>query len=248
MRLATICLVFLIAFSAEKTAAGAAPNCCAYPVLPTHASALADFVPSGWRIEIEGRGALNGDSRTAVAFVLRSTNAAYVTKLSNTNPRILAVAFTNPDGSYELALQNHTLIPRPTDTRDFDYELGNASKGNEQKGLSFKRGMLRVAINENIYVGPSAGVYRTFTFRYRGARFELVGYDSTGIGTSNEEIVDSYNFLTRRKNTAKGEGCVGNLEDIQKYCQYKTVWTDIPNGPLLTLDNIGSGLEFSPQT
>jgi hypothetical protein len=197
---------------------------------------------------MEERGALVGDDRAAVALILRAINSAYIEKGRNvdTNPRILAVAFANPDGSYELMLQNHTLIPRPLAETDFDYELGDGIKGHEQRGVSFKRGTLRININENMYVGPNAGINRTYTFRFRNGHFELIGYDSTRIGVRDWEVVQSYNFLGRRKSSSNGEGCVGRFEAVQKYCRFKTVWTDLPPAPLLKIGEIGSGLEFTP--
>lgn len=184
-----------------------------------------------------------------MAFILRATSHSYVEKTRglDTNPRILAVAFENPDGGYELVLQNHTLIPRAVANTEFDYELGNNSNGRKQAGLSFKRGALRININENMYVGPSAGVYRTYTFRFHNRRFELIGYDSTGVDVDGDELVRSYDFLTGRETSARGHGCVGRLADIQKNCRFKTEWLDLPQSPLLTMEGIGSGLEFTPK-
>ena len=39
----------------------------------------------------------------------------------DTNPRILVVAFASPSGGYDLALANHTLIPRMTEPNIDDW-------------------------------------------------------------------------------------------------------------------------------
>lgn len=223
-------------------------NCCTYPVLPKHAQSIDGLVPAGWRIEIQERGLLNGDRRTAVALVLRSANPAYLEKNGdNTNPRILAVAFVNADGSYELALQNHTLIPRPSADREFDYNLGDTVKGQEQKGLLFVRGALAVNINENFYAGPSASLLQTFVFRFRNGNFELIGYDRIGVAVYGAELIQSYNFLTRRKSSAHGEGCAGSIQSIKENCRFKTIWTELPPDPLMTIEDVGNSLEFAPE-
>src|SRR5258707_172576 len=90
----------------------------AYPALARHASSPDGFVPAGWRIESKVTGDLNGDSRDDVVLILRATDPRNVIDARkrggpekfDTNPRILAAAFANAAGGYDLALENHTLI------------------------------------------------------------------------------------------------------------------------------------------
>lgn len=79
--------------------ADAAPACGTYPSLPAHAARITQLVPSGWTLEKQVHGDLNGDGCTDAALLLRDQDPANVIHHAglgdnplNTNPRILASA------------------------------------------------------------------------------------------------------------------------------------------------------------
>ncbi|WP_224082535.1 hypothetical protein [Cupriavidus laharis] len=95
-----------------------------YPVLPATAKSAEGFVPKGWRLESRSDGDLNNDGRSDLVLVLRQQRASNIVRHDgmgqnplDTNPRILAVAWSRADGGYALAVQNHALIPATSSRR-----------------------------------------------------------------------------------------------------------------------------------
>src|SRR5271154_1040489 len=109
--------------SAAALADDLAPPDVTYPKLAAHADAAEGFAPTGWQIETRLSGDLNGDGIDDLALVLRAHDPANVldntgglgVEKLDTNPRILAVALGRSGGGYDLAAENHTLIPRATE-------------------------------------------------------------------------------------------------------------------------------------
>src|SRR5688500_7334278 len=89
-----------------------------YPPLPAEAANAEGFVPSGWKIENQAEGDVDGDSRADLALVLRSQDPANVLPVEmcgdklDTNPSMLAVLLAKPGGGYRRAVENHVLIAR----------------------------------------------------------------------------------------------------------------------------------------
>ena len=213
-----------------------------YPALPREAASAEGFVPPGWRLEAQARGDLNGDGTEDLALVLHATDPNNVVanpdglgvdKL-DTNPRILAVAFAR-SASYELALENRTLIPRRTDpVMDDPFDSVAAS------GLEVARGTLRLRLGVFASAGSWSMSTIATTFRWQNGRFELIGYDRTETNRGSGEIEGlSINYLTRRAKRSQG-----NIESDAE----KTRWETLPRGPLLSLDQVGDGLEFDPDS
>lgn len=225
------------------------PDCCAYPELPAHAASLEQLVPPGWSIETQARGAFDKESRPAVALVLHDAPVAATPARPAGVPRILAVALQNPDGSYDLTVQNHTLIPRLSEQDRYDYHLGagKPEKDVEIPGLDFHRGALRVRLFAEFDTGSAAEDDRTYTFRLVGGRLLLIGYDSSFVLYSLESGAWSIDFLTRKISLTSGESCAGR-SDVIRHCRWRTSWKDLKAGPLLTIDEVGNGLsDFEPE-
>ena len=223
--------------AAQELAIPAAP----YPALPRQAASAEGFVPPGWQLEAQAKGDLNGDGAEDLALVLHATDPNNVVanpdglgvdKL-DTNPRILAVVFARNAG-YELALENHALIPRRTDpVMDDPFDSVAAS------GLEVARGTLRLRLGVFASAGSWSMSTIATTFRWQNGRFELIGYDRTETNRGSGEIEGlSINYLTRRAKRSQG-----TIESDAE----KSRWETLPRGPLLSLDEVGDGLEFDPE-
>jgi len=215
-----------------------------YPALPREAASAEGFVPPGWQLEAQARGDLNGDGKADLAFVLHATDPKNVVanpdglgvKSLDTNPRILAAAFARVSGDgYDLVLENHALIPRRTDpVMDDPFDSVAAS------GLEVARGTLRLRLGVFASAGSWGMSNMTWTFRWQTGRFELIGYDRTDTNRGSGEIEGlSVNYLTRR-----AKRTVGSIESDAE----KTRWETLARGPLLSLDEVGDGLEFDPDS
>jgi hypothetical protein len=209
-----------------------------YPALARHAPTPEAFVPAGWRIESQMSGDLNGDGRADVVLVLRDADAHNIIDARerggpqnyDTNPRIIVVAFAAA-GGYDLALENHTLVGRTTEPSAQDPLDPN---GVQAGGVEIKKGTLQVTLG---YFAGNMG-RKTYTFRARNGHFEFIGYDSIDVNRSSGTIDQvSANFSTRRMKRSGGK--ISDDAD-------KVTWTTLPAKPLLTVEQIGDGLDFQP--
>jgi len=207
-----------------------------YPTLPKSGSTVDDFVPKGWKIEMQAKGDLNSDGLEDVVFLLQEDNPKNIVKNSgsgedilNTNPRILAIIFAESNERYSLALSNRTFIPRYTNPLISDYiESGAISVGKNVLLLNFSFPL----------IGASVANYG-FTFRWQNNRFELIGYDSTETNRASLDTTDiSINYSTR-----KAKILCSNAGSDEKG---KVTWQKLSSNKIWTIDNIGNGLEFNP--
>jgi len=215
------------------------PN-AVYPPPPRHAASAEGFAPRGWSVESKAAGDLNGDGAADFVLVLRQHDPRNV--LDNrgnmgpdtldTNPRILAVVLASPGGGYDLALANHTLIPRTTEPNLDDYL-------DEGGGVSIKRGAVQVALHLFANAGGWTMGTVTYTFRWRHGRFELIGYDSDMTQRNSGETDQvSANYSTGKLKTS-----VGSIEDNA----VKSRWKTLPAHAPLTIEAIGDGMAFDPE-
>jgi hypothetical protein len=232
-------IVFLaIVFASAVAVAQAEPPPVSYPELAAQGATAEAFAPAGWRIELRVAGDLNKDGIDDLALVIRQsdpanvlTNTALGPPKLDTNPRILAVAFGKARGGYDLALENHTLIPRTTEPNLDDYFA-------EGGGIAIKRGTLQVKLHLFASAGGWAAGNRTFTFRFQDGRFALIGYDSdmTQRNTGKTTRI-SVNYLTGKMKTT-----MGSIENDKTTARWRT----LARQPLLTIDQIGDGMDFDP--
>lgn len=208
-----------------------------YPVLPAHATRAEGFVPSGWRIEQQLRGDLNGDKREDLVLVLRQQDPRNIVEHDgfgisplDSNPRMLAIAWATPDG-YSLAAQNHTLITR--------HEAPNLSDVFEEgAGVSIVRGTLQTTL----FFFSNAGSWSTgsasYTFRWQAGAFALIGYDrSSMMRNSGQTESLSINYSTRRVRHAEG-----SMESDKE----RVRWETLSSPQRWTLETVGDGSAFEP--
>lgn len=209
-----------------------------YPVLPARATTADGFLPSGWRIEEQLSGDLNGDKRDDLVLVLRQQDPRNIVEHDgfgisplDSNPRMLAIAFAGPAGGYTLAAQNHTLITR--------HEAPNLSDVFEDgPGVSIVRGTLRTTL----YFFSNAGSWSTgsasFTFRWQDGAFALIGYDNSSLMRNSGHTESlSINYATRRVRYT--EGSIDSDEDSVR-------WETLTTPRRWTLETVGDGSAFQP--
>lgn len=211
----------------------------AYPTLAHHAAIAEGFAPAHWSMEAKAVGDLNGDGLPDTAFVLREHDPRNV--LANkdgfgpdpfdTNPRILAVAFAHPGGGYDLVVQNHVLITRPTEPN-----IDDAFDASD--GLSIKRGAVNVTLHLFANAGGWTAGSMSYAFRFQHNRFELVGYDSSMIQRNSGETDD----LSVNYSTGKVKASTGTIDGGAA----KVRWRALPPHAPLTIDGVGDGMEFDP--
>lgn len=209
-----------------------------YPVLPARATTAEGFLPSGWRIEEQLSGDLNGDKRDDLVLVLRQQDPRNIVEHDgfgisplDSNPRMLAIAFAGPAGGYTLAAQNHTLITR--------HEAPNLSDVFEDgPGVSIVRGTLRTTL----FFFSNAGSWSTgsasFTFRWQDGAFALIGYDNSSLMRNSGHTESlSINYATRRVRYT--EGSIDSDEDSVR-------WETLTSPRRWTLETVGDGSAFQP--
>jgi hypothetical protein len=229
---------FLVASSAVRADELVIPD-VAYPTLARHAASAEAFAPAHWSVEAQASGDLNGDGRPDLAFVLRDHDPRNV--LANkdgfgpdpfdTNPRILAVAFANPGGGYDLVVQNRALITRPTESN-----IDDAFDATD--GLAIKRGVVNVTLHLFANAGGWTAGSMSYAFRFQHSRFELVGYDSSMVQRNSGETND----LSINYSTGKVKVSTGTIESDAS----KVRWRTLPARAPLTIDTVGDGMEFDP--
>jgi hypothetical protein len=142
----------------------------------------------------------------------------------------LAVAFARPDGSYALALENHTLIPR-RESSCFDDAL-------EEGNVSITHGTMNLTLHRFASTGTWEMGDATYTFRWQNKRFELIGYDDMSVMRNSGEISEiSINFMTRKAKLSSGH--------VSKDSPNKVTWVKLGSSRRWTPDEIGQGSGFS---
>jgi len=208
-----------------------------YPKLPAQAASAAGFAPKSWRVEEEVKGDLNADGIDDLAVVLRNddprnviTHDGFGPSPFNSNPRILAVAFGVAGGGYRLALENHTLIPRP-ETPTLEDPLAEGE-------MAIAKGVLKLKLHFFANAGGWTMFNSTFSFRWQNGRFELIGFDRFLIQRNTGEVEElSINFSTRKAKIGTGTADSDTTS---------TRWVKSSALKVLSIEQIGDGLEFDP--
>lgn len=232
---AALCLL-----ASAASAQLADPPAVTYPTLPATAANAKGFVPNGWRLEARATGDLDGDGKADLAFVIHDADKRNVLPNPDgigdnpfdTNPRILAVAFGAGAGQpYRLALQNSTLIPR----RD---NPGMDDPFDAKQGLSIARGALNVKLSLFMNAGGTTIYDNRFTFRRQGGQFMLIGFDQALAERNTGQVTStSVNYATGKVRIETGKSGSARQKRTDR---------SLPKKPLLTIEQVGDGLEFDP--
>ena len=207
-----------------------------YPNLPHHAATLSAFVPQGWKLTDKAVGDLNGDKIPDAALAIwmddprNKISPSYDPKTRyDTNPMMLVVVFGSKGGAYDLAVANHKLIPRRE----------NPNQDPPFNGVSIANGVLHVKMHEFLEAGGWWLGKMSFAFRWQDGALRLIGYDRDRIiKPTGATDVASVNYPARRMMVKTGT-MAGDTPD-----ETKTV--TLPGKPLLTIDEVGDGLQFDP--
>ena len=166
-----------------------------YPKLLRHALSVEALHSAGWRLEITKSGDLNGDGRPDAVLVLRDIDPENFidsgqqnTPKFDTNPRILAVAFANAKGGYDLVLENHTL-----DRAHDRFVAAGSARSRRHPGRRDRDQERHAAGHARIFRrrhGP-----HDLTFRYQNKRFELIGYDRVNVTRNSGVMTDTQRQL-----------------------------------------------------
>ncbi|RZJ29909.1 MAG: hypothetical protein EON85_06010 [Brevundimonas sp.] len=207
-----------------------------YPAMPARFTDPAALAPKGWRIEHRLSGDISADGVADMVLVLKQNDPANVVRNEgfgpdafDTNPRLLIVALGR-DGGYDLVARNHTFIGRPLQPT-LDDALESAPE--------IQNGTLSIPL----HFFTSAGGWTMFNsvsrFRWRDDALRLVGHDYSEVARNTGQTLDrSVNLLTGRVSTVR------STIDVDK--DPPAVWSTRPVGPLLTIDQLGDGLEYNP--
>lgn len=207
-----------------------------YPTLPLQAADATGFVPDGWTLESSIEGDLDQDGHADLVLVLRQQDPRNVIEHDgfgpspyDSNPRILAVAWSRPSG-YVLAAQDHQLIPRP--------ESPVMSDPLEDGGVSIQRGTLKVALFSFASAGSWSMGTTGFTFRWQDGAFTLIGYDRDSVMRNSGQTESlSVNFSTRKVKQVEG-----NIETDTDSVR----WQPLRSSRRWTLETVGDGWAFDP--
>ena len=130
----------------------------------------------------------------------------------------------NGDGRDDVALVPRTTEPSAQDPLD--------PNGVQAGGVEIKNGTLQVTLG---YFSGNMG-HLTYTFRFEKGGFKLIGYDSLDVERFSGTIKQlSANYSTRRVKRS-----LGKISDDAD----KVTWMTLPPKPLLTMEQIGDGMDF----
>ncbi len=240
MRLAALMFLALICLAHVAVAQEDTPEIPAvdFPVLPKSGASAEAFVPKGWEIEKKLSGDLNGDVREDLVLVLHDRDPKNVVvgltfgdEPYDTNPRILAAAFANEDGTYKLAMENHSLIARPTNPGQED----PLAEGD----VRIERGSLIVDLALFMSAGGWDAGHSIFRFRHEKKGFRLIGFDRMNVHRGSGDMTElSVNYLTGKVILKSG-----NIEsDVMKETAKR-----LKKKPVITIADIDDGLSFEPE-
>ena len=168
--------------------------------VPAEGQTTKQFVPSGWKIEEQVAGDLNGDSLPDFALKLVEDK---VEKNSEGDPtergRALVIVLANADGKLKRAGVAEALLQC---TR-----CGGAFYGVVEAPADVKIEKVTVVVNQEHGSRELSNI--TFRFRYDAAtqRFILIGFDyATADRLTANTVTESINYLTGARVVQRGKG------------------------------------------
>lgn len=167
-----------------------------YPTLAAAAKKPADFVPKGWHLLAQAEGDLNKDTLPDWAAVIEADQVVKSLKEydNDQKPRILMVAFKQPDGSYKRSIQSNEYILLSNEGGIF---------GDPWDDLRIERGSLVV----RFYGGSASRWGYTYRWRFQQNDWYLIGFTYTATSTTSNEF-EQYDF---NLSTGAAEHTLGQL-------------------------------------
>lgn len=158
--------------------------------LPQQGASLADFVPKGWKVDIEMSGDLNGDGVPDIAAILMEDK---------------------PDKDADDGPKQAFLVLLSTGNNKFAL-AGINSKLLQCKGCGGIKEFVDIQIKKDVVIvsqmsGSRTYTYNTWRFRYdhKLQRFVLIGLDcEDGDNVLGKKTIESSNYLTGLKTIRKG--------------------------------------------
>lgn len=215
----------------------AAYRSVAHPSFPAGAASEAGLVPPGWKVETRLAGDVDGDGRSDLVLLIKGADRGclvaeqdiYGSRL-DTNPRAVVVALAGP-GGYRVAASNDSLIPR--------HLAPQVEDPLENGGVTLENGALKVSVHYWSSMGSWSIAHRDFTFRWRGGRLVLVGFDVLDARRNTGETEErSYNYLSGRLKTSLGAFDEDRPKSIR--------WSTLRKAPLRAFADLGDAWEFEP--
>lgn len=189
------------------------------------------FIPDGFRLFEQTDGDLNKDGLPDRVLIIKATNPDSIVPNRNDekvdrNRRGILVLFNRKNG-YVLAATNKTCF----------------SSENEDGGVYYAPEMAATIKNGKLYIEYAHGRYGywSYTFRYNGNDFDLIGYDSSDNHGPITNSETSMNFLTHKK-------CVSvniNRDDPDADEKFEQHWTALEKLPPMQLSAIKDFDEIS---
>ena len=191
---------------------------------PLNSDSAEGFVPCGWYLEKS----VEGDDPKLVI-----DNEGLGRDQFDSNPRTIVVALIQAKGGYLRIATNAQIIPIIS-SATMDDPIDGVGSGS----LTIEKGVMRLNIGFWASAGSWSMFNRTFAFRMKDQRLNLIGYDENYVHRGSGEMEKvSINYLTQRKKTESG-----SIED--EYVPEK--WSKISRKPLIRFDHIGDGFDFDP--
>ena len=184
----------------------------AYPSIESQGQSIADFVPIGWTILDSATGDLNTDGLKDAIIILQYKDSVRLVNNNEdtvlTQPRILLIIFKSTSkNSYGLKEQSNSFI----------LKHDNAAMDDPNQGISIDKGILKIDFHLFYNMGSWYSTSSTYKFRYDGKTFILIGADLSTIHRATLDYEDySYNFLTKKRSYAKGNGQQGTKKTTLK--------------------------------
>lgn len=206
-------MLFVYSFSESKKS-----------IAPQQKIKPADFIPKGFVLFNTIKGDLDKDGLSDEVLIVKGTDKSKIIvnrfeERVDRNRRGIIILL-NKRGRYELSIRN----------------LDCFSSENEDGGVYFPPELSVQIEKGNLYIQYSHGRYGywRYTFRFRNADFELIGYDSSNNFGPRIDRKTSINFLTKKKLVK--ENTNQNAESGDEV--FKEKWSKLPAKPLVKLSQI----------
>lgn len=159
-----------------------AQNKYKYPILPQMGAKIEAFVLKGWHVVEKAEGDLNKDNLPDLAAVVEADKDVSNLKEPDypQKPRILMIAFRQPDGTYALSIQSNESVLLSNE---------GGVMGDPLAGLTIERGTLLV----QFYGGSADRWGYDYRWRFQNNDWFLIGATST-LSSMNTNQFNTYDF------------------------------------------------------